>query len=926
MWHRVKGDAWANDGATTLTTTPPRDRGQRHWPRTIWHLDAVSGQDVSQIGGKAGPLARLAREGLPVPRGLVVPCSVFDRVLALEGPAGVAEQVHREGEGDGARKLRTWLASLEPDPAWAAALVRAVERLSGPVAVRSSAVDEDGERQSFAGQHESYLGLDAAEVPAAVVRCWASLYAERALAYRRGAGPAPGSMAVLIQRMVDAEVSGVLFTMNPVSGSWREVVVEAVWGLAEGLVSGGVAPHGYVLQRPRRTPRPVQRVLARLRLPLIDEQLPPIHRQWALSRSGQVVVGPVPSDRVHARTLTESQVRRLARLGLRIEARFGGAQDIEWARGADGRLWVLQARPISTETAAPAPEVLWTRRFIGERFPDPVHPASWSIIEPILAHFISYPKVQDELLGGGDPLRLVHGRPYVNVTVFRHLMFKLPGGAPLRFMLDLLPADEADRIRRKFVVPPDLRVYRALLSTTVQERRWRRFAWNPFSNPRAWAVFEAEMAGELPGLSVEPVTPADRVAQVERLMGLLQRYVGIHVCSLLFADLWDQVFEGLLHLAVPDRAVELRELLVVTPSGNRTLEVNAALWEVRRLVDEADLEALEAGVLPSGASGAALSRFLERYGHRADVSWDLFAPRWAEDLPRLAQMLRAMEGEDPRVRAAERSRRYAESRCELDAAISDPTLKQVVPRLLDLLRSYLLLRENQRFAFEQLQWALRASLIRVGRDVVEGGALEDPQWVAFCSWAELRRAALTPEASPNLTPVARRRAERLREQGAIVPPVFLRGDQPVAPAQPFSDRLRGQGVSAGRASGPVRRARSLDEARSLQPGEILVAPSVDPAWTPLFLVAAGVVLEMGSRLSHGAVVAREYRVPAVVNVEDAFARLTDGQWVTVDGSRGAVFVHPPELTQEVGDPSVQVVPPREQVSVRLGRSVADEGA
>lgn len=863
----------------------------------ILALGDVRPEDRPRVGGKVLPLARLAADGLPVPPGVVLPTDTFRAVLLRSGLHGDAV---RAGAGDleAAARLHEALLTVALPADLLRALEVAARELGGVVAVRSSGVDEDGRERSFAGQHETVLGVGPDGIADAVRRCWASLYAPRALAYRSApgansapAGPAPGALAVLVQRLVDPRVAGVMFTINPMTGSWREMTVEAVFGLAEGLVSGQVAPHWYLVRRPRRTPRPVQRVLARVRLQRLQSDVHPIDRRW-VRREGQVVVEPVPDALARRATLSPHDLRRLCRLGLRVEAHLGAPQDVEWAQDASGRLWLLQARPVTTGQAPRArKDVLWTRRFVGERFPEPLTPLAWSLTEPLLDHFIAYPEVQRRYLGGGPALRLVNQRVYLNASVFPHLAFKLPGMPAPRFMLELLPPDQAAAFRRRFAVMPDAAVYRAIFKTTFEEERWRRFAWNPFTNPDRWDAFEEELLGALPGLARTPVSAADGLRLVDDALALLGRYVGIHVCSLLFANMADQLVEGMLNVWLPERAKALLDALATTPPGNKTLELNAALWSLAQHAEPTDLERLAEGSL-EGPFKARFDAFLRAYGQRSAASWDVFAPRWRDDPRALIPLLRGSMDvpDDPAVRAREQQARFEAARTEALAGIDDGARRAVLRRGIDLLRTYLLLRENQRFRFEQLQDALRGTLLWLGGELVRRGALDRADDVRFLTHDEVRgllTGELELEAARGFVD---RREAAFAEAAERPAPAFLRGDDAVA-IGPASARLQGHGISPGRVRGTVRRVRSLADGERLQQGEILVAPAVDPAWTPLFLLAGGAVLELGGRLSHGAVVAREYGVPAVVNVDDAMTRLQDGDEVTVDGTRGLVFVH-----------------------------------
>ncbi|MFK7928567.1 MAG: PEP/pyruvate-binding domain-containing protein [Myxococcota bacterium] len=855
----------------------------------ILSLSQVRPTDRSRVGGKVLPLARLAADGLPVPPAVVLTTDVLLAVLRDQDLLADAE-LASGGDAAACARLHSSLRSASVPDALLDELRGLPSRLGGPVAVRSSGVAEDGEEQSFAGQHHTSLGIGADGMLDAVRQCWASLYAPGALAYRGGAGPDVAGMAVLVQRLIDPHVAGVLFTINPVNGSWREMTVEAVWGLAEGLVSGQVSPHWFVVRRPRRTPRPLQRVLARVRLQRVRADTHPIDRRWVRRGSG-VEVEPVPASLRSRATLSPHDLRRLCRLGLRVEAHLGAPQDVEWALDNAGRLWVLQARPITTaKVPRHATDVVWTRRFVGERFPEPLTPLAWSLFEPTLNHFIAYPDVQKRYLGGGPALRIERGHVYLNATVFPHLAFKMPGQPPPRFLLELMPPEDAARLKRRFAAMPDTAVYGAIFRTTFEERRARRFAWNPFRNPDVWDRFERTLDDRLNELGRTPTSGADAVELVEQTLELLRRYVGIHVCSLLFANLFDQVLEGMLSLWVEDGASDLRDALATTPAGNKTLEINQAVWELAQHASDADVHALERGEF-STDFGGRLQGFLGEYGQRSHASWDLFAPRWFEEPERLVPLLRAYQAgavADPGALATEQDRRFEDATARLQVEVTDPVRGAVLDRTVRLLRRYLLLRENQRFHFERLQWVLRQTLDWAGETLCEQGVLKSPEQARFCTWDELRQC-LQGQPSPVASELERRRDGWVASQATSVP-AFLRGDEVLAPPVD-ARRLQGHGISPGRVRGRVRRVRTLAEGRALQPGEILVAPAVDPAWTPLFLVAGGAILELGSRLSHGAVVAREYGVPAVVNVDGALDRLHDGDEVTVDGTRGLVFVH-----------------------------------
>lgn len=773
-------------------------------------------------GGKGAALWRLQQRGVPIPPTWVVPAEVFRETLRAGGLWDLAER------GEHAR-LREALLQLALPPL-------------GPVAprmaVRSSALDEDGTLQSYAGQYESMLGVGPDGLADAIRRCWASYHGDRAVAYRQGRVP-PGAMALLVQEMVDARTAGVLFTINPVTGSWREMAVEAVWGLGEPLVGGSIVPDRYVVRRPWRLSGPLR---ARLRAPPLALESEAIARQdRELVVRGQGVA-EVPTAAPLARKLPRDELLELCRVGLGVERALRGPQDVEWAQDRGGRFWVVQARPVTTRQELPrGGRTLWTRRFVGERWPDGATPLGWSILAPVLEHFIAYPETSQRFLGGDPPLRLVRGHPYVNVTVFRHLAFKLPGSPPPRFMLDFFPPDEERVWVRRAGAPPDFRVYASIFEETFRERRWRRFRWNPLGNWKAWDAWVAELPARLAELEAAAPEQALTIATP-----LVRDYVKVHITSLLFANM---AYE-LVGPALPEST---RAALLRAPAGTVTARVNAELWAV-------------------GREPARLPAFLAAHGHRSTASWEVFAPRWAEDpagVLRLAAV--AAEGPDPTLRLAEE----AEETAAALATIRDPALRAAVR----LTQTYLRLREEQRYHLDRVLFALKRKLTALG-----ARWFDDPAKVRFLTVPELDGALGVDE-------LRRTAARRAAEPVDPAPPDFLDGDEALAVSVGDAHRLQGLGISPGVARGRVRVIRSPEEGSRLQPGEILVASATDPGWTPLFSRAGGLVLELGGMLAHGAVVAREYRLPGVVNLSGVTTRLRDGVEVTVDGRAGVVWVH-----------------------------------
>lgn len=753
----------------------------------------------AKLGGKAAALAQLVRQGFPVPAAWVLPADAF-RAFLLENELdlttpGLAEKIDRG---------RMPFPLAAPAPC---------------VAVRSSAVDEDLHDSAAAGRYATVLGVAPADFDGAVRTVWKSWIAARA------PGQPLHGMSVLVQEMVDARLAGVMFTTNPVSGSWREMVIEAVWGLGEPLVSGHVVPDRYTLSRERQAGS--QRSPANA-----EEAIRSQETELVLER-GALRVRPTAAP--HARKLAREDVVALGVLGLRVERILGGPQDIEWVQDRAGHFHVLQARPITTQRRLPRGDAtLWTRRFIGERFPGGVTPLTWSIVEPALSWFISYPATSKAHLGGEPPLRVVNGHPYVNVTVFRHLAFKAPGAAPPRFMLDFFPPEEEQAFVRRRAAAPDLTVYASIFRTTFAERRWRRFRWNPATNVRAWDQLRAGLPPRLDRLLQAPIAGV-----LDQCAELLRDYIKVHVTSLLFANMSFELLGPTLD--------EAQRALILRPwGGSITRRVDAALGDV-------------------GRGTMTMAAFMAEHGHRSRASWEIWAPRLVEDEAGTWETARDL---------ARRLRPdvAAEAKETADAVRALGPLHR---RLAHLASEYLRLREEQRYVLDAIFWAAKRRLQALAPTL---GVPEE-----LLPW-------LTRSELVDLPADAVRRAEQRRRIGADPrPPDFFRGDIPLPPP-PATHRLQGLGVSPGTARGTARVLHSAAETATLRAGEILVTHSTDPAWTPVFARAAGLVLELGSQLSHGAVVAREYQLPAVANISGATTLIPDGAEIVIDGRSGTVWV------------------------------------
>jgi phosphohistidine swiveling domain-containing protein len=898
-------------------------------PGLILRLSHVDGGMLPLVGGKAANLGELIAAGLPVPDGFCLTTQAYreatgtvrDGVLAELGNLQAALQPGTAGQAADlaavAGRAREAIRALPVPPRIVAAVEQVYAALGKavPVAVRSSATAEDLPFASFAGQQDTYLnviGIDA--VLQAVRNCWASLWTDRAVAYRAALGIAPHevALAVVIQRMVDAAAAGVMFTANPVTGRRREAVIDAAPGLGEAVVSGAVNPDQFVvdIEKGRILDRKVgdKRVMVR--------PLPGGGTEW------QDLVGGA-----EASSLTDGQALELAVLGLQAERHFGSPQDTEWAIDTGGALWLTQSRPITTLYPIPESRSAGTGNRVylcfslAQGLTRPLTPmglASLRLVASSVAKAAGFavPEPRD----GPSPFAEAAQRIYFDLTT---PVRSSVGRRMLPRIFDVMEARSAMVLRQVFDDPrftvtrrTALGLVRHILPAAVRARvpeSVLRGLFRPKAALRRLDRFTREFAGDL---ELEAgAGPTERLDHAERLLG--GRLFAIvpdilPLPALGFAMLW---LAG--KLLGPDRGEDLQKVLRGLPQ-NVTTEMDLDLWHLASAMKDdresrAALETLEPSALAANyAAGrlppvlhAGLVRFLERYGHRAVAEIDVGLPRWSDDpthiLGVLANYLRLT---DPAMAPdVQFSRAGAEAEAEVERLVAKARGRGraralLVGAALRRTRLFAGLRELPKYQLILGLAEVRKQLAHVGAALAADGQLESPDDIFFLDFEEARQA-LGGSASGDGKPrklrglVLERRAAYAREMGRRhIPRVLLSdGTEPevlqAADAATADGALSGSPASAGVVTAPARVI--LDPVGAhLEPGEILVAPSTDPGWTPLFLTAGGLVMEMGGPNSHGAVVAREYGSPAVVGVPEATVRLASGRRITVDGGAGTV--------------------------------------
>jgi phosphohistidine swiveling domain-containing protein len=861
---------------------------------------------LAAVGGKALNLAILTTSGFSVPRGFVVTTQAYelavgDRVDVLLAdlavgvdPAAVAERVRAtilavSVPVEVRERVLEGYGALGPDVA---------------VAVRSSATAEDLAFASFAGQQDTFLNVigDDAVVDA-VRRCWASLWTDRAVDYRarNGIDQASVRLAVVVQEMVQAATAGVLFTANPVTGTRHHSVIDASPGLGEAVVSGAVNPDEFVVDSASGV------VLERR----IGDK-----RVLVRARTGGGVERIEQQDGEGLPTLTDEQVVALTDVGQQVQDRFGSPQDIEWAVDGSGRLWLTQARPITT--LYPLPDAVGggtTRAYLclslAQGLTRPITPmglAAFRLIAGSIASAAGHPP--PDPLRGPAAYQSIGQRLFVDVTavvrnrIGRHAMLAVFGVMEARAAAVVRALSSDPRLALLPTSP--VRTLRPVARIVLRARVPGRVLLATLSPTRACRAIDAAEAGLRDAL-VPPAaaTPEDRLDHVQRqlsgrmfllmptvvsyplagfaLLGLARRLLG----DLVRPGELQLILRGLPHNVTTEMDLELWALTArIRDDPKATQAVSGSVAELTDLFHLGELpQTLQAG----------LTGFLVTYGHRAVAEIDVGMPRWSDDPSHLLGVIKnyLRQTDDDRSPSAQ----FAQGKEQAERLIIELVGRmrrrsriraQAVGFGLRRARQLVGLRERPKFMLVLVLAAVRRQLGLVGEALADQGRIGCSDDIFFLDLSEARRGL----GGENLSALVeqRRAGYELELRRRHIPRLLLSdGTEPevVGRNEPVDGALVGSPASAGVVTSRARVV--LDPVGAyLEPGEILVAPSTDPGWTPLFLTAGGLVMEMGGSNSHGAVVAREYGIPAVVGVPDATTRITSGHLITVDGAAGSI--------------------------------------
>ena len=847
---------------------------------------------VSVAGGKGAHLGELSRiEGIRVPAGFCVTTDAFRRIMA-EAPSidDRLDRVSRLDPDDRAAistlstEIRHIIEGVAIPDDLAATITRSVARLGdrAAYAIRSSATAEDLPTASFAGQQDTYLNVvGSAAILHHVSRCWASLFTERAVAYRRrnGFDDRRVSMAVVVQQMVSPQASGILFTADPVTSNRRVVSVEATFGLGEALVSGRVRPDVYRV----RDGEIVAKAIATKQLAI---------RASPAGGTSEQTIGPGEQD---LPAMTDAQVVRLAQLGRRIEAHVGRPQDIEWCL-TDNEFQIVQSRPITTLFPIPATGDHENRVYVSvghqQMMTDPMKPLGlsfWQLTTPRPMYMAGGRLFVDvapdlasparragllEVMGKSDPLiggalaTILERDDFIPTLGDDHPGSAAGGGIPAPIESD--PA----------IVTGLIQGSEASLAQLKRDIRGK-------SGPALFDFILADIQ-ELKRILFDPRSHQVFMGAMEATWWLnehLQAWLGEKNAA-------DTLTQSVPHNITSEMGLALLDVAdVIRPHP----DVVAFLRDV---ADESFLDELPA--LEGGREARdAIRSYLDKYGMRGAGEIDITRPRWRERPTTLVPLILGnVKGFAPG--AAER--RFEQGRQEAWAkeqdllkrlrALPDGEQKaEEAKRMIDRVRAFIGYREYPKYGMVSRYFVYKQALLEEAERLVQAQVLREREDIFYLTFQELHDVARTRQVDDRLI---RQREEAFRSYRALEPPRVFTSEGEVIAGTYRRDELPhgalvGLPVSAGTIEGRARVISDMAQA-DLEAGDILVTAYTDPSWTPVFVAIAGLVTEVGGLMTHGAVIAREYGLPAVVGVEHATRLIRDRQHIRVNGTDGYVEI------------------------------------
>lgn len=879
----------------------------------ILNLRNLDQTTISVAGGKASNLGYLLKEGFNVPEGFVITTEAYRFFLNFNNIDSTII--------DDLEHLRQTIEKASFPDGLVDSIIDAYNEIGkGRVAVRSSATAEDLPEASFAGQYETSLNVEGKDsLLENIKHCFASMWTDRAIAYREENNIEHNQVqiAVVVQSMVQARSAGVLFTRNPLSNSDSEMMLESNFGFGESVVSGQTVPDRYTVN-----------VGLKDDFRIISCEIGTKDLMTEATAEGVQSVLISPEKRQES-SLCDSEVMELSKIAKSIENRFKVPQDIEWAIDKEGEIHILQTRPITgvSRVKQDTEDILWTRGYADDYWNDPVTPLFYDLLGDQITYIVNietnaimgYKEMPSELL------KLHKAHAYFNLDVIRtKVINEIPPFVRSEDVLNYFPEGEGsygkDTMRNlpfalKTRIMAEIRVMLfdsdgSMTKTNESYMKWTNDTFNPFCYKFDLDFGHLTQNGSISDLMaladeldkvmmkhfrmVRYGIPVHTLGMNLITSYLLRRWLGERAGNVMYPILLSglehkttETNRKLVELALQAKQdEELKNLITNTPSN----ELYAALFGTDTPVGQSFLESFKKFLVDFGDRGFTREPFYPRWNDAPEYVFDAIKPLVTESITELDEVEKTLA----------RKRTKAESIVEnhIRSQRYGPLKWMLFSTILGMARTYIGFRENQRFNLDRWITRNRRVFLEIGKRLVDNGYLEDVSHVFFLHRKELRTAIKAKIGSPEPSEfrhIAKHRFEEFLRYENSTPPKFLIGSREFDDPLPDSvEGYTGIPASQGIITGFVRTLERIEDISQVKAGEILVVPRTDPGWTPIFSKIGGLVTESGGVLSHGAVVSREFGIPAVTNVRNACKIFKTGQYVTLNGNQGLVILQNPE--------------------------------
>ncbi|MBN2228457.1 MAG: hypothetical protein JW779_02615 [Candidatus Thorarchaeota archaeon] len=891
------------------------------------NIDAAT---LAMTGGKAANLTALSKAGFQVPKGFVITTDAYREFISFNNLEQIANKYlvdfnHEDTEQlrNAANRMREEIekASL-PDHLISKVKLAYSELGEGSVAIRSSATAEDLPDASFAGQYDTSLNIEGIDnVLHHIKRCFASMWTTRAIAYREE-NHIPHEhvrLAVVVQSMIQPKCAGVMFTRNPFSESTSEIIIESNFGLGESVVSGYSIPDRYVVN-----------CIAPENYSLVSREIGTkdtiIERDHSGKGTQQIKISQEQSQKS---SLEDDEVLELAKIGSSIERFFKSPQDVEWAIDSKGDIHILQARPITVryeKTSNQKDDVFWTRGYADDYWNDPVTPLYFNLLGDQLIHIVNveanaimgYKDMPEELL------KLHKGHAYFNLDVLRRkVVNEMPPFIRSDDVMNYFPEGAGpfgkDTMRKlpfalKTRIMAEIRVMLldgdgSMTKTNDVYEKWTKEVFIP----ECMKFDEAFNRLESGSTAQDYLAIADDLDITMMKHFRMVRYgLPVHTLGM------NLITNYLLRRWLGEKAATAMYPILLSGLEHKTSETNKRIEELASIIrQDKNLEEKILGlkskeILDSLKRSNSINErtfiekfntFLDDFGDRG-FTRETYYPRWRESPEYVFDILKSLVSEQGK-NLIQNEEALAKRRKKAEQLVEEVIRKQrfgpikwmLFSTILGMARTYVGFRENQRFNLDRWITRERKAYLEIGKQLIHQGYLQEPSHIFFLYRNEIRaivreKNSLSKDETKSF--VEERKEEFLKYEN-ITPPKFMYGNREFDDPMPDSvEGYSGMPASQGLITGTVRVLNSVEEVSQVRAGEILVVPRTDPGWTPVFSKIGGLVTETGGLLSHGAVVSREFGIPAVTNIRNACMIFKTGQKITLDGNLGKIVLHETE--------------------------------